>query len=179
MNNKKKKSDNNSKKNKENKEEYEGEFLGISLGSYKTVYSVFSNFNKNYIKKIYEDDDGKKTILSKICYTESHRLYGSSSEPYLKNYFEYSYNNLGRLIGLNDSNFYNKEMEFMLNPVNSFNNFQFKIPKGKNNVINIDYKSVICDYLNLLNEKFFKNSNEFLNIIFVFLIIIHYIKEMN
>ena len=166
MNNKKKKSENNSKKNKENKEEYEGEFLGISLGSYKTVYSVFSNFNKNYIKKIYEDDDGKKTILSKICYTESHRLYGSSSEPYLKNYFEYSYNNLGRLIGLNDSNFYNKEMEFMLNPVNSFNNFQFKIPKGKNNVINIDYKSVICDYLNLLNEKFFKNSNEFLNITF-------------
>ena len=50
----KKEEENNFKNNiekKEKKEEVEGEFLGISLGSYKTVYSVFSNFNKYYKKK--------------------------------------------------------------------------------------------------------------------------------
>ena len=54
----------------------------------------------------------------------------------------------------------------MLNSVDSTNNFKFKIQQGKNNFIDIDYKSVICDYLYMLNEKLFNNINEFENITF-------------
>ena len=161
----KKEEENNFKNNIEKKEEVEGEFLGISLGSYKTVYSVFSNFNKYYKKKILEDD-GKNIILSKISYISSHRIYGFQSEPYLIKNQKSSYNNLGRLIGFNNSNFYEKEKKFMLYTNDSINNFKFKIQQGKDKYINIDYKSIICDYLSMLNEKLFNNINEFENVTF-------------
>ena len=55
---------------------YEGEFIGINIGSFKTVYSLFSNIEKNYFKKVLESDNSKRNFSSKICYTDSRRLFG-------------------------------------------------------------------------------------------------------
>ena len=65
---------------------YEGEFIGINIRSFKTVYSLFSNINKNYFKKVLESDNSKRNFSSKICYTDSRRLFGFSSSPYIKKF---------------------------------------------------------------------------------------------
>ena len=44
---------------------YEGEFIGINIRSFKTVYSLFSNINKNYFKKVLESNNFKKNFSSK------------------------------------------------------------------------------------------------------------------
>ena len=99
---------------------YEGEFIGINIGSFKTVYSLFSNIEKNYFKKVLESDNSKRNFSSKICYTDSRRLFGFSSSPYIKKFLNSSYNNLSRLIGFDNCEIYNKELPFMINPVESF-----------------------------------------------------------
>ena len=44
---------------------YEGEFIGINIGSFKTVYSLFSNIDNNYFKKVLESNNFKKNFSSK------------------------------------------------------------------------------------------------------------------
>ena len=65
---------------------YEGEFIGINIGSFKTVYSLFSNIDNNYFKKVFESDNSKRHFSSKICYTDSRRLFGFPSSPYIKKF---------------------------------------------------------------------------------------------
>jgi len=65
------------------KKEIEGKFIGINIGSLKTVYSKFSNFNKNYFYNIFQSDCSKQFFLSQICYTKTHRLYSQIAEPYI------------------------------------------------------------------------------------------------
>ena len=44
---------------------YEGEFIGINIRSFKTVYFLFSDINKNYFKKVLESNNFKKNFSSK------------------------------------------------------------------------------------------------------------------
>ena len=39
--------------------------IGINIRSFKTVYSLFSNINKNYFKKVLESNNFKKNFSSK------------------------------------------------------------------------------------------------------------------
>ncbi len=164
-------SSNNSKKEnkleekKENQiinNEIEGIFIGINIGSLKTVYSKFTNFNKNYFKTILQSDVSNNYFLSKICYTETHRLYGLISEPYISKNITSSYNNLSRLIGFYDSDLYQKELPFMFNQVNSINEISFNFPK--NNIEILNHINVLSDYLSYIHNFLFNNNHEYNNI---------------
>ena len=146
------------------KKEIEGIFIGINIGSLKTVYSKFSNFNKNYFYNIFQSDCSKQFFLSQICYTKTHRLYSQIAEPYISKNITSSYNNLSRLIGFKNSHFYQNELLFMFNQVNSIEEFSFNFPKNNKKEI-LNSKNVLCDYLNCINKFLFNNNNEFNNII--------------
>ena len=136
----------------------EGEFIGINIGSFKTVYSLFSNINKNYFKKVFESDNFKRNFSSKICYTDSRRLFGFSSSPYIKKFLNSSYNNLSRLIGFDNCEIYNKELPFMINPVESFEQVFFNFPK-KNEKEKLTDVNILIDYLILINDFLHINNN--------------------
>ena len=164
-------SSNNSKKEnkleekKENQiinNEIEGIFIGINIGSLKTVYSKFTNFNKNYFKTILQSDVSNNYFLSKICYTKTHRLYGLISEPYISKNITSSYNNLSRLIGFYDTDLYQKELPFMFNQVNSINEISFNFPK--NNIEILNHINVLSDYLSYIHNFLFNNNHEYNNI---------------
>ena len=137
---------------------YEGEFIGINIGSFKTVYSLFSNIEKNYFKKVLESDNSKRNFSSKICYTDSRRLFGFSSSPYIKKFLNSSYNNLSRLIGFDNCEIYNKELPFMINPVESFEQVFFNFPKKNENEKLTDV-NILVDYLSLINDFLQINNN--------------------
>ena len=144
---------------------YEGEFIGINIGSFKTVYSLFSNIDNNYFKKVFESDNSKRHFSSKICYTDSRRLFGFSSSPYIKKFLNSSYNNLSRLIGFDDCEIYNKELPFMIKLVESFEQVFINFPKNNEkekltdvNIL-VDYLSLINDYLQINNNPINNNPN--------------------
>ena len=149
----------NEEKNKIKPDTYEGEFIGINIGSLKTVYSLFSNIQKQYLKKVLESDSSKRNFPSKICYTDSHRLFGFSSQPYIKKFLNSSYNNLSRLIGFDECEIYIKELPFMINPVESFEDVNFNFPK-KNETEKLTSVNILVDYLSLINEFLNINNNQ-------------------
>ncbi len=150
------------KENQIIKNEIEGIFIGINIGSLKTIYSKFTNFNKKYRKYILQSDVSNNYFLSKICYTKTHRLCGQISEPYISKNINSSYNNLSRLIGFHDSNLYQLELPYMFNQVNSIDKISFNYPK--NNIEILNHINVLCDYLSFINKFLFNNNNEFYNI---------------
>ena len=149
----------NEEKNKIKPDTCEGEFIGINIGSLKTVYSLFSNIQKQYLKKVLESDSSKRNFPSKICYTDSHRLFGFSSQPYIKKFLNSSYNNLSRLIGFDECEIYIKELPFMINPVESFEDVNFNFPK-KNETEKLTSVNILVDYLSLINEFLNINNNQ-------------------
>ena len=150
------------KENQIIKNEIEGIFIGINIGSLKTIYSKFTNFNKKYRKYILQSDVSNNYFLSKICYTKTHRLCGQISEPYISKNINSSYNNLSRLIGFHDSYLYQLELPYMFNQVNSIDKISFNYPK--NNIEILNHINVLCDYLSFINKFLFNNNNEFYNI---------------
>ena len=150
------------KENQIIKNEIEGIFIGINIGSLKTIYSKFTNFNKKYRKYILQSDVSNNYFLSKICYTKTHRLCGQISEPYISKNINSSYNNLSRLIGFHDSNLYQLELPYMFNQVNLIDKISFNYPK--NNIEILNHINVLCDYLSFINKFLFNNNNEFYNI---------------
>ena len=149
----------NEEKNKMKPDTCEGKFIGINIGSLKTVYSLFSNIGKEYLKKVLESDSSKRSFPSKICYTDSHRLFGFSSQPYIKKFINSSYNNLSRLIGFDECEIYIKELPFMINPVESFEKVNFNFPK-KNETEKLTSINILVDYLSLINEFLNINNNQ-------------------
>ena len=150
------------KENQIIKNEIEGIFIGINIGSLKTIYSKFTNFNTKYCKYILQSDVSNNYFLSKICYTKTHRLCGQISEPYISKNINSSYNNLSRLIGFHDSNLYQLELPYMFNQVNSIDKISFNYPK--NNIEILNHINVLCDYLSFINKFLFNNNNEYYNI---------------
>ena len=53
--------------------------LGINLGSFKTVYSVFKRENGKYISHVFLMNNSSRIIPSILCYTKTHRLFDENS----------------------------------------------------------------------------------------------------
>ena len=96
-------------------------FLGINIGSFKTVYSIFLKEDENYVYKVILMNGNSRIIPSKICYS-NHRLFGDNSKNFIKLNLTTSYNNLSRIIGFDNSNIYKEEFKYMYNSKKNIEN---------------------------------------------------------
>ena len=138
------------------KEKEENVSLGINIGAFKTVYSIFRKENQNYISNVLLMNDSSRIIPSIICYSNTHRLFGENSISSLKRNLNSSYNNLSRLICYEDKNVLNSneyKYNFKMNDKLSFKSYEDE------NLIDINSDKVISDYLSLINFYYFKKNN--------------------
>ena len=118
-------------------------FLGINIGSYKTVYSILQEENDNYVYKVILMNGNSRIIPSKICYS-NHRLFGDNAKNFIKLNLNTSYNNLSRIIGFENTEEYKEELKYMYN--------------SKENIENINKNGsecIIADFIYLINEYYF------------------------
>ena len=124
--------------------------LGINIGALKTVYSIFSEINGKYVSNVLLMNNSSRIIPSIICYTKSHRLFGDNSLSSLKQNLDTSYNNLSRILDINDENlkflFSKKEQ----NKFYCYNELREKEEIGSENII--------ADYLSLINKYYFEKE---------------------
>ena len=118
-------------------------FLGINIGSYKTVYSLFQEEDKKYVYKVILMNGNSRIIPTKICYS-NHRLIGDNAKNFIKLNLNTSYNNLSRIIGYERSDFYKEEFKYMYNSKENINN-----------IIKIGSECIIADFIYLINEYYF------------------------
>ena len=118
-------------------------FLGINIGSYKTVYSILQEENNNYVYKVILMNGNSRIIPSKICYS-NHRLFGDNAKNFIKLNLNTSYNNLSRIIGYERSDFYKEEFKYMYNSKVNIKN-----------IIQIGSECIIADFIHLINEYYF------------------------
>ena len=118
-------------------------FLGINIGSYKTVYSLFQEEDKKYVYKVILMNGNSRIIPTKICYS-NHRLIGDNAKNFIKLNLNTSYNNLSRIIGYDHSDLYKEEFKYMYN-----SNVNIK------NIIQIGSECIIADFIHLINEYYF------------------------
>ena len=129
--------------------------LGINIGAFKTVYSIFKKINQKYLSNVLLMNDSSRIIPSIICYSKTHRLYGDNSISSLKRNLKTSYNNISRLICYEENNDFNRN-EFKYN-FNIENHLEFNNYEGENLIkINSDY--LISDYLSLINCYYFEKN---------------------
>ena len=121
--------------------------LGINIGASKTVYSILSEENENFIPNVLLMNSSKRIIPSIICYTKNHRLFGDNSKSSLKQNLNTSYNNLSRIIGFDNSDEYKEELKYMFRSKDKFECYN---EKGEIKEIESEY--IIADYLSLINE---------------------------
>ena len=119
--------------------------LGINIGASKTVYSIFSKVNGQYITNVLLMNYSR-IIPSIISYPKNHRLFGDNSFSSLKKNISNSLNNLSRLIGLNDEE-YKEECEYMFS---SEKNLKLLKEKGS--------ECIIADFLSLIKEYYFEKE---------------------
>ena len=118
-------------------------FLGINIGSFKTVYSIFLKEDENYVYKVILMNGNSRIIPSKICYS-NHRLFGDNSKNFIKLNLNTSYNNLSRIIGFDNSNIYKEEFKYMYNS-----------KKNIENINKIGSECIIADFIHLINDYYF------------------------
>ena len=129
--------------------------LGINIGSFRTVYSVFKKINGKYISHVFLMNNSSRIIPSILCFTKTHRLFGENSKASLKQNLDSSFFNLSRIIGFNnDIKFYEKEIGFEYNSTNDFKNHKF-YSKNLNGKKEIESEEIIANYLGLINKYFF------------------------
>ncbi len=144
--------------NKENKNIINQQhiYLGINIGASKTVYSIFSEINDKYISHVLLMNNSSRIIPSIICYTKNHRLFGDNSKSSLKQNLDTSYNNLSRIIGLNNLN--EEELKYMFKS-KELNDYKFYCYNENNEMKEIKRECIIADYLSLINEYYFEKEN--------------------
>ena len=132
--------------------------LGINIGSYKTVYSLFENdYNKPVSNVLLMNESSSRIIPSIICYTKDHRLFGDNSISSLRQNIETSYKNLSRLIGFENNILFKDELKYGFGINEEFNKYKFK-SKGINGIKEIESENIISDYLSLINDYYFEKN---------------------
>ncbi len=132
--------------------------LGINIGALKTVYSRYLKKEGKFQTEVLLSDTSSRTIPSRICYSDTHRLYGDTAGSLMKRFLDSSYINISRLIGFfiykNKKNIYNEEFKYIF--PSSFNQGleQFKIYNNEY----VDASTIIADYLYLINNYYFKEK---------------------
>ena len=139
----------NKKENNNKNIDYDIISLGINIGAFKTVYSIFSKINGKYLPHVLLMNNSSRIIPSIICYTKDHRLFGENSISSLKLNLNTSYNNLSRIIGFNKNiKYYENEIKYQFN--NNIKLFKFDNYKEE-----IKSEYLIADYLSLINDYYF------------------------
>ncbi len=129
-------------------------FLGIKIGTLNTVYSLCYSLNGKFIIEVLLSDVASRTIPSQICYSDTNRLYGETSNSKMKKFYNSSYLDISRLIGffLNaKDSIYQKEFKYIESETFDHSTNKFK-------TYNNDYcdsSIIIADYLSLINKYFF------------------------
>ena len=132
--------------------------LGINMGSYKTVYSIFINDYQKPVFYVLLMNQSSRIIPSIICYTKDHRLFGDNSISSVKQNIETSYKNLSRLIGFEKNNIlFKDELKYGFGINDNFNNFKFK-SKGINGIQETENENIIADFLSLINDYYFEKN---------------------
>ena len=129
--------------------------LGINIGTLNTVYSLCYSIDKNFVTEVLLSDVASRTIPSQICYSDTNRLYGETSNSKIKKFYNSSYLNIPRLIGFflnNKDSIYHIEFEYF--EKESFNQNKFKIYNNEY----CDSSIIIADYLSLINKYFFEEN---------------------
>ena len=132
--------------------------LGINIGALKTVYSRCLKKNDKFQTEVLLSDTSSRTIPSRICYSDTHRLYGDTAGSLMKRFQDSSYSNISRLIGFyidKKNNIYNEEYKY-INPLSYDKNLgKFKLYNNEK-----DYAStIIADYIYLINNYYFKEKS--------------------
>ena len=128
--------------------------IGINIGAMKTVYSKCYRNNNQFLTEVLLSDVASRTIPSQICYTNTNRLYGETSNSKMNRFLNTSYFNISRFIGFINNNFFKKELEYLEKDIFDSNKDKFKI-------YNNEYENssiIIADYLSLINNYFFKEQ---------------------
>ena len=134
--------------------------LGINIGSQNTVYSLCYSSNGKFTTEVLLSDVASRTIPSQICYSDTNRLYGETSNSKMKRFYNSSYLNISRLIGFFLTNsetyksMYKEEFEYIENEC-----FNEKLNKFK--IYNNEYCDsyiIIADYLSLINKYYFEEN---------------------
>ena len=73
--------------------------LGINIGGLKTIYSRYLKKEGKFLTEVLLSDTSSRTIPSRICYSDTHRLYGDTAGSLMKRFLNSSYSNISRLIG--------------------------------------------------------------------------------
>ena len=132
--------------------------LGIDMGAMNTVYSISGKKDNKFTTEVLLSDVAVRTFPSQICYSDTNRLYGETSNSKIKKFADTSYLDLSRLIGFFSSthSLYNKEFEY-LNP-NCYkvenNKVLFKIYQNDF----CDSSIIIADFLSLINKYLFEEQ---------------------
>ena len=132
--------------------------LGIDMGAMNTVYSISGKKDNKFTTEVLLSDVAVRTFPSQICYSDTNRLYGETSNSKIKKFADTSYLDLSRLIGIFPSthSLYNKEFEY-LNPNCSKvenNKLLFKIYQNDF----CDSSIIIADFLSLINKYLFEEQ---------------------
>ena len=128
--------------------------LGINIGAMNTVYSKCFRDNNKFITDVLLSDVASRTIPSQICYTNTNRLYGETSNSKMGKFIDTSYFNISRFIGFVNENFFKKELEYLEKDIFDSANNKFKIYNNEYE----DSSILVADYLSLINKYFFEEQ---------------------
>ena len=129
--------------------------LGINIGGLKTIYSRYLKKEGKFLTEVLLSDTSSRTIPSRICYSDTHRLYGDTAGSLMKRFLNSSYSNISRLIGFfldKKENIYNEEIKYFY-PL-SFNKGNFNIYDDEK----VNGSTIIADYLCFINNYYFKEK---------------------
>ena len=129
--------------------------LGINIGASKTVYSIFSKVNGQFISHVLLMNNSSRTIPSILCYKKTHRLFGENSQNSLKQNLDTSHINLSRIIGFkNDIEIYKEEPKYQFSKNNNMEDHKFSLknPEGSKE---IGSDIILSDFISLINEYYF------------------------
>ena len=132
--------------------------LGINIGAFKTVYSMFLKSNEKFITHVLLMNNSSRIIPSIICYTKSHRLFGENSISSLKQNLSTSYCNLSRLINFDNSKNFENEIKYGYRNEKNINNFKFQNYNKEGEKEEIKSEFIIADYLSLINDYYFEKE---------------------
>ena len=129
--------------------------LGINIGASKTVYSIFSKVNGQFISHVLLMNNSSRVIPSILCYTTTHRLFGENSLTSLKQNLNTSHNNLSRIIGFkNDITIYKEEPKYQLSKYNNMEDHKFFLKKQEE-FKEIGSDIILSDFIYLINKYYF------------------------
>ena len=133
--------------------------LGINIGASKTVYSIFSKINDNYLPQVLLMNNSSRTIPSIICYTKTHRLFGDNSLSSLKQNLNTSYNNLSRIYSYNKNiDLYKNEHLYALKKFGKDEEYKFNFVNYKNEEKQMTANKILADFLYLINDYYFNKE---------------------